>query len=598
MKISLKWLADYVNVSEFFAKPKELAQILTAAGLEVESIDDLAKRFDSVVIGHILEKGQHPNADRLSLCQVTTGEGKIHQIVCGAQNHKKDDRVVVALPGAVLPGDFAIKQSKIRGVDSGGMLCSEKELGLKTESEGILILPENAPIGKKFAEYMGFDDIIFELKVTPNRADCLSHFGLAREIACLLGSECKLPNVKLTEGAQSTQDKISLQVLEPELCPRYTGRSVLQVKIAPSPVWLKKRLESVGLKSINNVVDVTNFVMLELGQPLHAFDVRALKGREIRVALAKAGEVFKSLDGTEIKLQGDELTIRDSERVVALAGVVGGQNSGIHDDTTEVFIESAYFSSSSVRKTSRRCGIETDSSYRFSRGVNPEAVAFARDRAANLIQELAGGEVCGMPYDLYPAPLHKPKIEISIDTLTRRLGYKIGASDFVMWMKRLGCEIHELPQPAANASPNSSLGFPPSTGSVVGSSAGSSADSSAMTLAGVLDSGQRYLVQSPMFRWDLNIDMDLVEEFARLHGYQHIPERLSGVDVAPSGDAPSFTFEKRVRHLLKGAGFSQAVNFAFLNDRYQSDLLGPNALLKPSGLNIAEKAIRLKKPAQ
>ncbi len=553
MKISLKWLNDYVDIKEFFAKPKELAAILTSAGLEVESISDQAKQFEFVVIGHILKKDQHPNADRLSLCQVSTGEGRIHQIVCGAQNHKQNDNVVVALPGAILPGDFAIKLSKIRGVESSGMLCSEKELGLKNESEGILILPQNAPIGKSYAEHMGYDDVLFELKVTPNRADCLSHFGLAREIACLLGRECVLPIESMIESADSTKKMIQLEVKSSDACPRYAGRAIKGVKVASSPDWLKKRLDSIGVKPINNIVDVTNYVMHELGQPLHAFDTKEIKGSKITVDLAVPKEKFVSLDGSEKTLSGEELTIRDSERVIALAGIVGGKNSGIQDSTQYIFIEAAYFAAAGIRKTSRSLGIETDSSYRFSRGVNPEAVPLAMNRAAQMIQKLAGGEIVGDAYDIYPKAIYPSAISISLDLLTNRLGYKVEASEFVSWMKRLGCQLTEK---ATN----------------------------------------KWEIVTPVFRTDMNIDMDLVEEFARLHGYQNIPEKLPALDASPSQDVSAFQNDKRLRNIWVSLGYQQVIHHAFTSEKWQSQILGDVAKLIPYGLKSIEKPIQLVNP--
>lgn len=553
MKISLKWLNDYVDIKDYFAKPKELAALLTAAGLEVESISDQARQFEFVVIGNILKKDQHPNADRLSLCQVSTGEGRLHQIVCGAQNHKQDDNVVVALPGAILPGDFSIKLSKIRGVESSGMLCSEKELGLKTESEGILILSKTAPIGKSYAEFMGLDDILFELKVTPNRADCLSHFGLAREIACLLGRECFLPIESMQESTTSTKKCVQLEVKSAEACPRYAGRAMSGVKVGHSPEWLKKRLESIGVKPINNIVDVTNYVMHELGQPLHAFDLSEIKGAKIVVTQATPHEKFVTLDGTEKTLLGGELTIRDSERVIALAGIVGGKNSGIQDTTKSIFIEAAYFSASGIRKTSRALGIETDSSYRFSRGVNPEAVPLALNRAAQLIQKLAGGEIAGDAYDIYPEAISTKPISISLALLSSRLGYRAEAPEFVSWMKRLGCQITET---ATNT----------------------------------------WSILAPIFRTDMNIDMDLVEEFARLHGYQNIPEKLPALASSPSQDVMSFQNEKRLRNILVEQGFQQAIHYAFTSEKWQTQLLGDTSKLSQYGLKVIESPVKLVNP--
>ncbi|MES2854903.1 MAG: phenylalanine--tRNA ligase subunit beta [Bdellovibrionota bacterium] len=557
MKISLKWLGDYIEVSDYASKPQELAALLTAAGLEVEGIENLSKTFDFVVVGNILKKDRHPNADRLTLCQVATGDGVVHQIVCGATNHNEGDNVVVALPGAVLPGNFAIKRSKIRDVESSGMLCSLKELGLATESEGIMILPKDAPVGQPFAKYKGMDDILFELKVTPNRADCLSHFGLAREIGCLLGREVKFPIESITEDGGSTRDQMKIDLKAVDMAPRYTGRGVTGVKVGPSPDWLKKRLESIGMNSINNVVDATNYVMMELGQPLHAFDATKIKGLTIVIDHAVAGEKFTTLDGTELTLDGSELTIRDAERAVVLAGVIGGKNSGVDDETKEVFIEAAYFNPSSIRRTARKYGIETDSSYRFARGTNPEAVPLALNRAAQLIQKVAGGKIMGDALDSYPKPLAREAIEISLSRLSDRIGIKVDASEFETWMKRLGCDVKFLREDA---------------------------------------DGPSWSIRPPIFRWDLSVDMDLVEEFARLHGYQHIPESLPPLAVAPAIHDVQFTGEVRLRRLLQAEGCLQAVNYAFVSKTFQEKFLGDVEKLQALGLKTPREAVLLINP--
>jgi len=555
MKISLKWLNDYVQVDDYFSKPAELAGLLTSAGLEVEEIEDQGRAYRNVVVGHILEKAQHPNADRLSLCQVTTGTGVVHQIVCGAQNHKQGDRVVVALPGAVLPGNFEIKQSKIRGVDSGGMLCSEKELGLKPESEGILILPADAEIGKPFAEYSGRQDVILDIKVTPNRADCLSHLGLAREIGALLGRSCELRVESLIESEMSTQKLLRLEVKDTQACPRYCGRAVRGVKVGPSPDWLRQRLESVGLKSINNIVDVTNYVMFETGQPLHAFDLSDIRGGVLQVARAQAGEDFTTLDGTKIQLSADDLSIRDGERVLALAGVVGGQNSGVKETTRDIFIEAANFQPTVVRRSSRRHGIDTDSAYRFARGVDPQAVSLSLNRAAQLIQSVAGGDICREAYDIYPHPFEKKPIHISMPMLSQRLGYKAEPTAFVNFMTRLGCQVQR-----------------------------SESDEMAWS------------VLPPAFRSDLSIDMDLVEEYARLNGYHHIPEVLPISAGAPAKNDSQYLFDRRVRRLLHAQGYLQIINYAFLNDQFQKSVLGSHEKLLALGLTTASHAVKIKNP--
>jgi len=558
MKISLRWLSDYIDINDYFTKTAELSALLTGAGLEVESIENLAAQYNHVVIGHILKKEQHPNADRLTLCQVATGDGVVHQIVCGARNHNEGDNVVVALPGAILPGGFLIKHSKIRGVESGGMLCSKKELGLPDDGvDGIVLLPKDAPVGKPFAQYMGFDDILLDLKVTANRADCLSHFGLAREIACLLGREVKFPIETMTEQG-STREQIKLSLVASDMCPRYTGRGIRGVKVGPSPQWLQKRLEAVGMNTINNVVDATNFVMMELGQPLHAFDASKLLGKQVIVDRSKPGEKFTTLDGTELTLDGTELTIRDAERAVVLAGVIGGKNSGVDETTTDIFLEAAFFLPSAVRRTARKFGIETDSSYRFARGTNPEAVALALNRCAQIIQKVAGGEILGEAYDLYPNRIAREPIEISLQTITDRLGFKVNADEFAMWMKRLGCEVNVNVQ-TSSTSP-------------------------------------AWSILPPLFRWDLSVDMDLIEEFARLHGYQHIPESIPALESMPATDELSYRVEERIRRILQGEGCLQAINYAFLSAQFQQETLGSLDKLKALGLRTGAEPVALMNP--
>lgn len=552
MKISLKWLQDFVDISDYLNKPHELGDLLTRAGLEVEEITNRAKDYQHVVIGLILEKDKHPNADKLSVCKVTTGEGVVHQIVCGAQNHKANDHVIVALPGAVLPGEFAIKKARVRDIESGGMLCSFKELGLEKVSEGIAILPNDAPIGKSFAEYGGYDDVVFELKVTPNRADCLSHYGLAREIACVLGRELKPLQSKLVLSNDSTKKQIALEVKNSDLCPRYAGRYVKGVKVQASPNWLVKRLEAVGLNSINNVVDVTNYVMMELGQPLHAFDAKFIEGSKIVVSNAQVGEKFKTLDGTELTLKGTELMIRDANRPVAMAGVIGGQNSGVSEATTDLFIEAAYFLPMAVRKASRGQGVETDSAYRFSRGVDPDGTVRALDRAADLIVRLAGGTAYGDHHDCYPNPVKKNPIEIAVQTVSDRLGYAAEEAKFVDYMRRLGCQVS--------------------------------------------GGGGKYSLLPPTFRFDLEQDMDLVEEYARLHGYENIPESLPVFADNPAFHDKAFLLNMKLSQMLRSQGFSQAFNYAFVGGLAQKKFLGGLETWKAAGFAVSEEDIRVLNP--
>lgn len=554
MKISLKWLNDFVDVSEYFVKPQALADILTRAGLEVEEIQSRTQDFANVVVGCIQIKDKHPNADKLSLCQVEVAPGKIEQIVCGAQNHKVGDKVIVALPGAVLPGNFAIKKSKIRDVESNGMLCSLKELGLAESSDGIYILKADAPVGKSYAEYAGYDDVTFELKVTPNRADCLSHFGLARELGCLLNKSVKEPEVLNHYSKNSTQQKIKLNVQNTENCLRYCGRYIAGVKISESPEWLKKRLESVGINSINNVVDITNYVMHEMGQPLHAFDADSLTGAQILVRTAQKDEKFKTLKEQEIVLLGDELLICDSEKAVALAGVIGGLNSGVSVNTQNIFIESALFKAMSVRKTSRTHGIETDSAYRFSRGVDASSTAIIMDRAALLIQQVAGGEVFGEHYDIYPAPQTKKPIKLAVQTISDRLGYAADENLFLSYMKGLQIKVEKT---------------------------------------GV--SGE-YLMTPPIFRFDIEQDMDLVEEYARLHGYENIQETIPALRSEPSEHNRDYIMNQKISVFMRAEGFNQAFNYAFTSDIQEKNWLGEVTKVSNCGLKTDSEAVKIKNP--
>ncbi|MBC7741440.1 MAG: phenylalanine--tRNA ligase subunit beta [Bdellovibrionaceae bacterium] len=554
MKISLKWLSDFVDVSEYNSKPEALADVLTKAGLEVEEIQNRAADFNNVVVGHIKVKDKHPNADKLSLCQVEVAPGKIEQIICGAQNHKVGDKVIVALPGAVLPGNFAIKKSKIRDVESNGMLCSFKELGLPESGvDGIVILDAKAKTGQSFAEHGGYDDVTFELKVTPNRADCLSHYGLARELGCLLSKPVKLPEVQSKFASSSTKDKIKLEVIEAELCPRYCGRYISGVKIGPSPAWLKNRLEAIGMNSINNVVDVTNYVMLEMGQPLHAFDADLIKGAQIKVRRAEKNEKFKTLKEQELTLKGDELLICDAEKAVALAGVIGGMNSGVSEKTENIFLESASFNAMSVRKSSRQHGVDTDSAYRFSRGVDASSALSIMDRAILLIQQVAGGTAFDNAYDIYSRPLVKKPIAITTQKVSDRLGYQADEKLFLQYMKGLQIKVE-------------------------------------------VKSAGEFLMTPPLFRFDLEQDMDLVEEYARLHGYEHIQETIPALKAEPATHDANYIMDQKIAGLIRTEGFHQAFNYAFVSEASESKLLPNAGDWKALGLSTDEQAVRIKNP--
>jgi len=396
MRVSYQWLKEYIDLSG--VSPEELAELMTRGGIEIDTVEQRNQGVSNVVVGHVLEKEKHPDADKLSVCKVDAGTGETLQIVCGAPNVAAGQKVPVALIGAKLPGGIAIKRAKLRGVESQGMICSAKELGIndkllpKDMQEGILVLPADSEIGTPITEYLALDDAVLELDLTPNRSDCLSMLGVAYEAAALTGRQVKLPDTRVESGALKAADKIAVTISAPEHCFRYAARYVQGVKIGPSPQWMQNRLIAAGVRPINNIVDITNYVMLEYGQPLHAFDADKLGGR-IEVRLARPGETMVTLDDQERKLDPDMLLITDGERPVALAGVMGGANTEVSDETVNVVLESAEFDAATVRRTSRRLGLRSEASLRFEKGVDPARVVPAVDRAAALMALYAGGTV-------------------------------------------------------------------------------------------------------------------------------------------------------------------------------------------------------------
>lgn len=516
MIVSYNWLKEFV---EFSLLPQELADLLTMLGLEVEAMESRFAGMDEVVVARVEEKAKHPNADKLSLCKVNNGR-EILNIVCGAQNFKAGDKVALAQVGAVLPGDFRIKRSKIRGEESSGMLCSEKELGLAEESAGIMVLPDDLPLGVPLFVALGLKDTIFEIGLTPNRADCLSVIGIAREIAAKLGLKVKYPRLEVAEGNTPITAIASVTVEDSRLCPRYTARYISGCRIAPSPQWLVNRLNAVGMRSINNVVDVTNYVLLEYGHPLHAFDFARLAGGRIVVRRAGEGERFTTLDGQGRDLKTSDLTIRDGERTVALAGIMGGENSEISDETIDVLLESAYFNPSAIRLTSKRLGLHTESSHRFERGADIQVLTRALDRAASLIAGLAGGTLAKGVIDIYPHKIEPRKILARLDKINHLLGLNL-SSDSV---KEL---FHNLEFGVETVEP------------------------------GVFE------VRVPLFRIDIEREIDLIEEVARLNGYERIPVSMPKARVFSDLPPRSQRLEKRLRNLLVAHGFNEVINFSF-----------------------------------
>lgn len=578
MKISLNWLSEYIDIKKY--KVGDLVESLTSAGLEVEHIDDKAKHYEHIVIGQIDQLELHPHADRLTLCQVSTTSKDKHQIVCGAANHRQGDKVVLALPGAILPNGLKIKPLEIKDQKSAGMLCSQEELGLESQSDGIMILPKDAPLGCSFAKYIGLDDVLLDVNVTSNRADCLSHLGLSRELAAILNLTYKSPVISLqTEPVKNPLISVIVSQQVYGLCPRYAGRLICDVQVRPSPPWLVQRLKSVGSSSVNNIVDVTNFVMLELGQPLHAFDIRSIQSQQIQVDLARPEELFTTLDGTEITLDGTELMIRDAQKPLALAGIVGGKHSGVYQDTVDVFIESAYFKPEQVRRTSRQLGIETESSYRFSRGVDPNTTLLAMNRACQLIKEVAGGKAQDVFHDIYPKPVTKPCILINTKDISSRLGYNVDSHRCHFLLKNLGCQVHFGKE--NQASDPMHVGLLKSLG----------CQSQIKE-----DEADLLKVRPPSYRQDLSIKEDLIEEVARLEGYHKIPsgQVLTNSYIQPH--AKTYLLQKQLNDLIRRQGYQQTISLAFCHLEAQKQLLGSLQSLRKAGLDISDNPVSLTNP--
>ena len=404
-------------------------------GLEVEGYEDFAKKYENFVVGEVLERAKHPNADRLSICKVNIGNA-VQEVVCGAPNVAAGQKVVVALIGAVIPHNqhdpegkpFVIERTKIRGVESNGMICSEFELGFGKDASGILVLDEKAKVGTPLAKYLGKTDIIYEIGITPNRADCLSHIGVSREIGLLVNKKLKMPKIVLKESKAPASKFAKIEILDKEKCPRYSARVLRNVKIGSSPKWLQDLLTSVGVRPINNVVDVTNYVLMEMGHPLHAFDYDTLAGHKIIVKTAQNGEKFVTLDGKERSLTSDTLMICDAEKPIAIAGVMGGMNTEISDVTTNVLIEAAYFDPGNIRRTSKYLGLSTEASYRFERSTDINITILAANRAAQMIQELAGGELLKGALDVYPKKRKSLIVKARVSRINSIIGISLSRS--------------------------------------------------------------------------------------------------------------------------------------------------------------------------
>lgn len=542
MLISLNWLKQYIDIEG--VSIEELENTLTMIGQEVEKIDRKGENLNNIVTAEIVEKAMHPDSDHLSVCKVNNGK-EILQVVCGATNHKQGDKVVLAQVGAVLGGDFKIKKSKIRGVESFGMLCSEKELELSENHEGIMILSADAELGQEIRDYLNINDTVFELEITPNRPDCLSHIGIARELAVYYNKELKYPEIKKHESHfEKSEKEIHVKIEDKTISRRYTAKVIKGAVVKESPEWLKSRLTSIGIRSINNIVDVTNFVLMEMGHPIHAFDLKKIEGKKIYVRRGTEGEKLITLDGKERELNTDDIVISDEKKAVALGGVMGGQNSEIDDNTTDILIEVAYFNSYNIRKTSKKLTLSSDASYRFERGVDIEDAEKVINRVALLIQETAGGKIYHGTADDYPVKYEPKIVEFNFKRFEKFVGKEIEKERIVEIFENLEISID--------------------------------------------DEGEILLLTPPSFRSDLEREQDFYEEIIRIYGFNNIEAVLPKLEVNEIRIDTLKEVEK-IRNLILavGAGLREVINYSFI----------PRDGLEKIKYNIPkENIIEVKKP--
>ena len=527
MLTSYLWLNDWIDHD---LAPQELADALTSLGLEARVIDDKRGKFGNIVIGKVLTCKPHPDADKLSATEVDAGEGRKLSIVCGAPNVAAGQTVAVAMVGAILPDGLKIEKRKLRGVTSEGMICSERELGLSEESAGILVLDGEPKPGTPISEVLEVEDAIIEIDLTPDRGDCLSLLGVAREISALTGKEIKIPLNDIPGG--NPVEGLKIEIKNETNSPRYTATGINGVTVAPSPLKIKRRLNAVGIRPINNIVDVTNYIMMETGHPLHAFDRRDIAKNAIIVRDAKEEEQFVTLDGKKHTLNSKDLLIADGEKGIALAGIMGGQNSEIKDDTSDVILEAAYFNPVSTRVTSRRLGISTDSSYRFERGVNPETVPFANARATAMICELGGGKQSGYT-DIYPVKAEPKTVTVRTARINTILGIELSNDDISALYKRLGFDFE-------------------------------------MT-------GGEFKIKIPPFRHDIAEEADFIEEAARLYGYDNIQATSPRLAQHDATGHSGHRKRRELNRLLSASGFYETINYSFINSEWRKSFFGPNS---------------------
>lgn len=531
MKLSYNWLKQYVNLDGI--APEELAEKLTRSGVEVDGIESRNKGVSNIVVGYVVEKSKHPDADKLNVCQVDVGETERLQIVCGAANVDAGQHVVVSKVGSVLPGGLKIKKAKLRGVESQGMICSAKELGMndkllpKSQQEGILVLAEDAKVGDDAIAYLGLDDVILELGLTPNRSDCLSMLGIAYEVAAIFDREVQLPSLDVPEQGESIEGKVRVSIDAPDHCTNYSARLITNIQLGTSPAWMQNRLMAAGVRPINNIVDITNYVMLEQGQPLHAFDYNEVDNGQIAVRLAKAGERMVTLDEIDRTLDDEMLLITDGQKPIAVAGVMGGANSEVTQKTTAILLESAYFAGTSVRKTAKKLGLRSEASLRFEKEVDPEGVSRALDRAALLMVELANGTVAQGVVVEVTKEHFRQEINLRQDRMNALLGTDLSLDQMEAILNRLQFKYK--------------------------------------------NQGNQLQVEIPTRRQDITREVDLIEEVARLHGYDHIPTSLPTGSSTRGALSEFQAWQRGIRDVMVGAGLYEVSTYSFTNEQIMYD---------------------------
>ncbi len=521
MKVPISWLKEYIDVD---FSTEELVDKLIFSGIEVEGIETVGSCFDGVVVGEVLSIKKHPNADRLRLCRVNNGSEEL-SVVCGASNFEVGDKIPFAGVGVQLAEDFKIKKAKIRGEVSEGMLCAEDELGISDDHEGIMLLSRDIAAGTLLVDVLGKPEEVIDLEITWNRSDCLSIIGVAREVAALFGAEMKVPAIELpVDDSVNAADMVKVSIDSAEDCHRYTARVLSGIKLGTSPTWMQKRLEMCGIRPINNVVDITNYVMLECGQPLHAFDFAEVSGGEIKVRRAGDGEVMKTLDSVERKLNSDVLVIADAKDAVALAGVMGGAGSEISDKTEQVLLESALFEPALIHNTSNRMGLSSESSHRFERGVDSERVEWASRRAAELMVKYAGASVAGGMVDCQSAEVEQPVVVCRYQKVWDLLGFKVRIDEILSIFKRLKLPV-------------------------------------------IANDDDSCTVQSPTFRHDIKVEADLIEEIVRMHGLDAVPDVDLIARVVPGADDLRSRAVRDFRRKVIGLGFCECMHYSFVSQR-------------------------------